>query len=110
VSSFVVGLYSARSRRQLTEPNSDILGFVRVSFELFNELEITFEFSLAALEPPLRRDYLHVIDHLRAVRGREDAGSKVPIAFWEEIGAAAGLDEDTLRSERLRAQMDEGVL
>lgn len=85
-------------------------------------LSLVFEFSLgfweslvghlrlnpAALAPPLRRDYLHVLDYLRALPSNELVVTS--IATWESFLEVGGFTELELReeaaAERKRAMGD----
>lgn len=55
--------------------------------------------SRQALLPPLRRDFLCVLDHLRALLGdkRTYESAKSRIEWWEDLGRAVGVTEADLR-------------
>ncbi|KAG8871594.1 hypothetical protein FRB97_008486, partial [Tulasnella sp. 331] len=51
----------------------------------------------AALRPPLRRDFLHMLDYLRAIKNPR---GEYFLDFWLKLGTAAGVSEKDLREEQ----------
>lgn len=56
-----------------------------------------------ALTPPLRRDLLTILDHLR--NGARLRITKID-TFWEALASGAGLIEESLRADRQRERKD----
>lgn len=56
--------------------------------------------SQIALEPPLRRDFLHVLDYLRSIPpdDQTEATGEI-IQWWQALGASVGITEGELRAE-----------
>ncbi|KAG8994549.1 hypothetical protein FRB94_009796 [Tulasnella sp. JGI-2019a] len=58
-----------------------------------------------ALRPPLRRDYLQVLDRLR--HAQTTLGVRSMLKFWENLGNVVGLSEKQLRAEAAKGQKGE---
>ncbi|KAG9037794.1 hypothetical protein FRB95_004080 [Tulasnella sp. JGI-2019a] len=55
--------------------------------------------NVDALGPPLRRDFLHIVDYLRTIGTPQ---SRDLLGWWRHLGALAGLSEEILRDEVAR--------
>lgn len=60
--------------------------------------------NVEALRPPLRRDFLRLLDYLTEV---QTATGRQLLRWWRELGQAAGISEEELRDELLREQRAE---
>lgn len=55
--------------------------------------------ALAALEGPLRRDFLQVLDHPRSLSKDWPSGARQSLLWWEELGSGIGITESELRAQ-----------
>ncbi|KAG8983856.1 hypothetical protein FRB93_006930 [Tulasnella sp. JGI-2019a] len=69
--------------------------------EMWDKIKSLLSCCPDALETPLRRDFLYVLDHLKALAG--DVKTNVsPVSlmrFWRDLGDVIGLKEEKLRAE-----------
>lgn len=72
---------------------------------LLGELQSNLSPSANVLASHLRRDFLRILEHLRAMHMPKES-AQVLIQFWETLGRIAGLSEGTLLAERNRELKD----
>ncbi|KAG8983855.1 hypothetical protein FRB94_009925 [Tulasnella sp. JGI-2019a] len=71
--------------------------------DILGNIETLVSESRDALDTPLRRDFLYVLDHLQASAVDPETKQLVPlIKFWRDLGQIVGIKERELRAERRR--------